>query len=218
MPRRAPYTIAALLLALLNTAPAQSQPYPAPPPAGMNWGGVFRKFEPQVTSHVPHPAIARVIVQERDGIAFGSGTLVDVEGDQGLVITNWHVVRDAAGEIEVTFPDGFRSKAKVLKSDRDWDLAALVIWKPNVTPVQLAPSAARPGEPLSISGYGSGQFRAVQARCTQYVSPGVRMPYEMVEVSAEARQGDSGGPILNERGEMAGVLFGAGGEIGRAHV
>jgi hypothetical protein len=32
----------------------------------------------------------------------------------------------------------------------------------------------------------------------------------MVEVSAQARQGDSGGPILNERGELAGVLFGAG--------
>ena len=32
----------------------------------------------------------------------------------------------------------------------------------------------------------------------------------MVELSAEARQGDSGGPILNERGELAGVLFGSG--------
>jgi hypothetical protein len=32
---------------------------------------------------------------------------------------------------------------------------------------------------------------------------------EMVEVSAAARQGDSGGPILNDRGELAGVLFGS---------
>jgi hypothetical protein len=31
----------------------------------------------------------------------------------------------------------------------------------------------------------------------------------MVELSVEARQGDSGGPILNNRGELAGVLFGA---------
>jgi hypothetical protein len=35
------------------------------------------------------------------------------------------------------------------------------------------------------------------------------MPFEMVEVSVGARQGDSGGPILNDRGELAGVLFGA---------
>jgi hypothetical protein len=33
---------------------------------------------------------------------------------------------------------------------------------------------------------------------------------EMVELDVEARQGDSGGPILNQRGEIAGVLFGAG--------
>ena len=35
-------------------------------------------------------------------------------------------------------------------------------------------------------------------------------PYEMVELSVAARQGDSGGPILNSQGELAGVLWGAG--------
>src|SRR5262245_47518650 len=35
-------------------------------------------------------------------------------------------------------------------------------------------------------------------------------PFEMVEVAVSARQGDSGGPILNSRGELAGVLFGEG--------
>src|SRR5690606_21181540 len=109
---------------------------------------------------------------------------------------NWHVVRDAAGDVEVSFPDGYKSKAKVLKTDRDWDLAALVIWKPSVAPIAFAPQAPQPGEVLTICGYGSGNFRAATARCTQYVSPGRGLPYEMVEVSTEARQGDSGGPIL----------------------
>ncbi len=36
------------------------------------------------------------------------------------------------------------------------------------------------------------------------------MPFEMFEVMATARQGDSGGPIVNQRGELVGVLFGAG--------
>ena len=35
-------------------------------------------------------------------------------------------------------------------------------------------------------------------------------PREMVELDVQARQGDSGGPIFNQRGELAGVLFGAG--------
>jgi hypothetical protein len=46
-------------------------------------------------------------------------------------------------------------------------------------------------------------------RCTQYVSPGGSHAFEMVELSTPARQGDSGGPIFNRRGELAGVLFGS---------
>ena len=159
----------------------------------------------------PHPAVARIITPQRDGVALGSGTLVAVHEAKGLVVTNYHVVEDAAGPITVAFPDGFRSAATVLKADRDWDLAALVIWRPNVAPVPLASQSPRPGELLTIAGYGSGNYRAATGRCTQYVSPGKNRPFEMVELGTSARQGDSGGPILNSRGELAGVLFGTDG-------
>lgn len=148
---------------------------------------------------------------EDNALSQGSGTLVEVRDQRGLIITNWHVIRDAKGPIVATFPDGFRSAATVLKVDKDWDLAALLIWRPNAAPISISMKAPRPGDPLTIAGYGSGNYRAVSGRCTQYVAPGRNMPYEMVEVSTEARQGDSGGPILNDRGELAGVLFGAGG-------
>ncbi len=161
------------------------------------------------TSQSPHPAVARINVAEAGATSHGTGTLVNVAGQQGLIVTNWHVVRDAVGEISVEFPNGFRSAARVLKVDHDWDLAALQIWRPPLEPVPLAVAAPRPGDKLSIAGYGSGQYRTVSGRCTQYVAPGAHLPYEMVELSAEARQGDSGGPIFNERGELAGVLFGA---------
>jgi len=156
-----------------------------------------------------HPAVVRVIVPGLDGTSFGSGALVAVAGDHGLVVTNWHVVREATGQIIVAFPNGFRTNATVLQKDEDWDLAALAIWRPNVQPIPLAPRAARPGEELTIVGYGSGKYRAVTGRCTQYVSPGGNHPYEMVELSASARNGDSGGPILNSNWELSGILFGA---------
>jgi hypothetical protein len=159
----------------------------------------------------PHPAVVRVLVDEPDGISQGSGTLVDIRDHAGLVVTNWHVVRDASGPIHVIFPDGFRSAARLLQVDPDWDLAALMIWRPPTAPVPLATRAPRPGDPLTIAGYGPGRYRAAAGRCTQYVAPSTRHPYEMVEVSAVARQGDSGGPIFNEQGELAGVLFGSGG-------
>lgn len=162
------------------------------------------------TNSTPHPSVVRVFVPESHGMSVGSGTLVAVGQQHGLVLTNWHVVRDGKGEISVVFPDGFRSGATVLKVDQNWDLAALLIWRPHVTPVPIASTPPRPGDELTIAGYGHGSYRSVQAHCTQYVSPGDGFPYEMVEVSAEAREGDSGGPILNDRGELAGVLFGAG--------
>jgi hypothetical protein len=110
----------------------------------------------------------------------------------------------------VHFPDGFYSLGSVQDIDRDWDLALIVIRKPNCIPVPLADRAPRPGEILTIAGYGSGQYRAASGVCTQYVAPGLEFPYEMVEVAVSARQGDSGGPIFNSRGELAGVLFGEG--------
>ena len=158
----------------------------------------------------PHPAVARIIVPEDGSTAFGSGTLVGVNDKHGLVITNWHVVRDGTGLVEVVFPDGFRSHAKPLKVDSDWDLAALVIWRPKAEPVKIATHPPRQGDLLTIHGYGRGQYRIATGHCTNYFSPRINFPHEMVELDVEARQGDSGGPIFNQSGELAGVLFGAG--------
>lgn len=162
------------------------------------------------TSTPPHPSVARIIVPERGGTSYGSGSLVDIHRDYGIVITNWHVVSDRIGDVSVQFPDGFQSAGKVLKVDKDWDLAAIGIWRPNVQPLRFSNRAPVIGEPLAIAGYGSGQWRLASGRCTQFVSPGASFPADMIEVSVEARQGDSGGPILNQQGEIAGVLFGAG--------
>ena len=156
-----------------------------------------------------HPAVVRIIVPERNAMAYGSGTLVGGDDEHGLIVTNWHVVRDAAGPISVVFADGFRSGAIVLKTDHDWDLAALAIWRPPaVQPVPVATYLPPQGEPLTIAGYGPGWYRAAGGRCLQYVAPLGNFPAEIIEVSVAAREGDSGGPIFNSRGEIAGVLFG----------
>jgi len=157
-----------------------------------------------------HPSVVRVMATEKRGVSFGSGALVAVNRRYGLVLTNWHVVRDSDGFVLVTFPDGFRSPASVVAVDRDWDLAALAIWRPQAPPVAIAQTAPQIGEWLAIAGYGRGSYRMAYGQCTQYLSPGGRMPFEMVEVGTPAREGDSGGPIFNHRGELAGVLFGTG--------
>ena len=158
----------------------------------------------------PHPAVARIRSLESNATSFGSGTLVYRQGKQGILITNYHVIKDAQDDILVTFPNGFRSSAKVVATDPRWDLAALLIWAPEIQPVVITDNPAKPGDTLTIAGYGSGRYQASSGICSQYVSPGKNQPREMVELRTVARQGDSGGPIFNQNGELAGVLFGAG--------
>lgn len=173
----------------------------------------------QQPAQKPLPAVARVIAVDGTTtfgngtmMSMGSGTLVDTNADYGLVITNWHVVRDAVGPVEVVFPDGFHSMARVVRTDREWDLASLLIWKPpGVTPVPVTNVAPRLGEMLTIAGYGKGDYKMQSGPCTDYLAPGPGRPAEIVELAAAARHGDSGGPILNTKGELAGVLFGEGG-------
>ena len=180
---------------------------PQPSPNNSNW-------EPEVFSdyllsgQTPHPAVVRIVAAEKAGASLGSGVLVDANREQAIVLTNWHVVRDSRSAVLVQFPDGFQTAGTIVRWDEAWDLAALVIWKPPATPVPLAATPPAPGDLLTIAGYGRGPYRAQTGRCTEYLSPGTGYPKEFVELSAGARQGDSGGPILNERGELAGVLFG----------
>jgi hypothetical protein len=161
-----------------------------------------------LTGQTPHPAVARIVAPEQASTSLGSGVLVDINRNQGLVLTNWHVVRDSRSAVLVQFPDGFQSAGTVIRWDEAWDLAALVIWKPAATPVRLADQPPAVGELLTIAGFGRGPYREESGPCTEYLSPGTGYPREFVELQARARQGDSGGPIFNTRGELAGVLFG----------
>ncbi len=156
--------------------------------------------------------VVRVVVEDGNELSLGTGTLVGVNEEHGFVVTNWHVVEHADAEnCFVDFPDGFRSGATIMKTDDQWDLALLLIWKPNAEPMPLAPKIPQKGEQLTIAGYGQGPFRTELGQMTDFVAPNETAPFEMIEIEAMARQGDSGGPMINQNGELAAVLFGSGG-------
>jgi hypothetical protein len=118
--------------------------------------------------------------------------------------------------IHVHFPGGFSSFGAIVKADTKWDLAIVAISKPPqaVPMISVSHTVPKPGDPLWIAGHGSGSYRMAQGSCVRYLAPeipkdGTTPLYEIVELSVNARQGDSGGPILNADGELAGVLFGS---------
>ncbi|HEY2828142.1 MAG TPA: serine protease [Pirellulales bacterium] len=203
---------AATAAILLGTAPLRADESPITDVEQWRLASLWPGSQTPQAPQTPLPAVVRVIAVDRDSMSLGSGTLVDASEDYGLVITNWHVVRDAVGPVEVVFPCGFHSMARVVRTDREWDLAALLIWKPPaVSPVPVSTVAPRPGDMLTIAGYGKGDYKMQSGPCTEYLAPAPGRPAEIVELAAAARHGDSGGPILNTRGELAGVLFGEGG-------
>lgn len=208
-----------LLWAVLTTCLAAAAHVAEAQFAPWNWGfgtgpASRESFSPEIfadylgSGQPPHPAVVRIIAPENGGTSMGSGVLVDINASQGLVLTNWHVIRGASAAVLVQFPDGFQSAGTVIRHDEPWDLAAVAIWRPRVVPIPIAPTPPAIGEPLSIAGYGKGPFRSEAGPCTQYLAPGTGYPLEFVELQATARRGDSGGPILNARGELAGILFG----------
>ena len=160
---------------------------PAQPSLPPQVGAVPQLSRPLVAamqSQQPHPAIARITVPEKDGVSYGSGTLIDVRGQFGLVVTNWHVVRDAAGTVTVEFPEGHKSAAHVVRTDPDWDLAALAVHRPKAEPLPITAEMPRVGEVLTIAGYGSGQYRSAAGPLSNLAAPRFGFPEEMLDLAA----------------------------------
>ncbi|MDR1963024.1 MAG: serine protease [Planctomycetaceae bacterium] len=162
------------------------------------------------------PNVVRLVAFDQSGQSFGSGSYIGNYGEYGLILSNWHVIYGADGLVHIHFPNGFSSYGAVILSDRKWDLALIVISRPpgSVPLLPISQTTPKPGDPLWIAGYGSGSYRLAGGRCVRYLAPeipqdGSAPQYEIVDLSVSARQGDSGGPILNSRGELAGVLFGS---------
>ena len=163
------------------------------------------------------PYVTRIIAFDSSGQSFGTGSYVGTYGEYGVVLTNSHVVCATKGLVHVHFlSSGFSSFGYVVKSDPQWDLALVAISKPpqSVPMLTISQTPSKPGDPLWIAGWGSGSYRVAGGQCVQYLSlpnqtDAGTSPKEIVEVSVSARKGDSGGPILNQKGELAGVLFGS---------
>lgn len=173
---------------------------------------------PQQPGQQELPYVVRIIAFDSSGQSFGTGSYIGTYGEYGVILTNWHVVftEGTEGLVHVHFPSGFSSFGAIVKSDPLWDLALIAISKPpqTIPALTISQTPSKPGDPLWIVGWGSGSYRIAMGKCVRYLAPdplkdGTVHPSEIVEVSVSARKGDSGGPILNQKGELAGVLFGS---------
>ncbi len=170
--------------------------------------------QPSADLQVDARAIVRVFNAVGSGRAAGSGTLVDVGADHGLVVTCAHLFRDGSGTLSVAFPNQQTYAARLVKADAAADLAALVIAPPGVEPIAIAARYPRRGEPLVSCGYGGdGRLWCNRGQALGYVAAAPSRDVETLELSGTARLGDSGGPVLDQNHQLAAVLFGTNGRV-----
>ena len=141
----------------------------------------------------------------------GSGSIVSSDG---YILTNSHVVSDAENsEISVLFNDGTTTPAKLVWNDSTLDLAIIKVEKDNLPVMELADSdevgvgdrVVAIGNPLGFelqstvtSGIISGLNRTVS------FETGAQMD-GLMQTDAAINSGNSGGALLNSRGEQIGI-------------
>lgn len=173
--------------------------------------GVCRPQAPAPRQEVSHPAVVRVLNERGQERTYGTGTLVAMDGERGIVVSCAHLFREYTGRLTVSFADGQTRDARLLDVDHEADLSALAIAPVGVSIVTVANQAPKVGDALVSAGYGpNGQYATSHGRALGYGSLDGRT-HDVLVMSGSARQGDSGGPIFNAQGELAGVLFGTDG-------
>ena len=139
------------------------------------------------------------------GMALGSGFIID---PSGLIVTNSHVVADAA-EISVTLHDGTRLPAKLVGSDAPTDLALLKVetdkpltaahWGDSES-VEVGDWVVAIGNPFGLGGSVTAGILSARARDIQ------QGPYdEYLQTDAAINRGNSGGPLYDASGAVIGI-------------
>jgi len=167
-------------------------------------GGAADQPQAAARSHRP----SRTATQGSEARA-GSGVIVDAA--EGLIITNNHVIGRAT-ELTVTLVRGRRLKATVVGADPDTDLAVIKVPVGELTAVsasdsnrlQIGDFVVAVGVPFPIgrtmtAGIVSGLHRS---------NIGIARAEDFVQTDAAIYPGDSGGALLNLRGELVGINTG----------
>ena len=196
-----------------QAAPAVSQV----PPKALSIGDIYQRSAGgvvQVTSTsvvtVPaDPFFGNLFPSQQQQQSLGSGFVIDKTGH---IVTNYHVVQGAK-KINVSFSNGASTKAAVVGVDPSSDLAVLKVDASSraLTPLQLGNSDdMRVGDPVVAIGNPFGLDRTVTAGIVSAIQRAITAPNgytidHVIQTDAAINHGNSGGPLLNRRGQVIGV-------------
>jgi S1-C subfamily serine protease len=152
---------------------------------------------------------------ERKEIGGGTGFIIS---EDGMILTNAHVVADEEADYTVLTNDGQKYKAKVLARDTLRDLAIIKVEnKKNFRTLKLGDSdALQIGQTVIAIGNALGEYRntvsvgVISGLGRQVTAQGgqtIVTLEDVIQTDAAINRGNSGGPLLNLKGEVIGVNF-----------
>lgn len=151
-------------------------------------------------------------MQERE---VGGGTAFFISED-GMLLTNKHVVDDLDAEYTVLLNDERRLPATVLARDPGNDIALLQVEGSGFKALKLADTNPMLGQRVIAIGNSLGEFRntvsvGVVSGLMRSISAGngpfgpVQQLEHIIQTDAAINQGNSGGPLINTKGEVLGM-------------
>jgi thiol-disulfide isomerase/thioredoxin len=154
---------------------------------------------------------ARLKIEDASGSSYGTGTIIDVRGDQALILTCGHIFRDSQGKGEISvdlFVSGAQAKLPgrlvVYNEGRDIGLVSVKPGIP-VTAARIAPEGyrANSGDPVVTVGCDHGQDpTAIES---QVIAVDKFGGPSNVQVAGQPVQGRSGGGLFTPDGMVIGV-------------
>ncbi len=146
--------------------------------------------------------------QQRDVSASGSGVIISTDG---YIATNNHVV-DGATDIEVTLNDNKSYKAEVIGTDPNTDLALIKIDAKDLTPVLYGNSdnvkvgewVLAVGNPFNLTSTVTAGIVSAKGRNIHILQEKYAIE-SFIQTDAAVNPGNSGGALVNTRGELIGI-------------
>jgi putative serine protease PepD len=154
-------------------------------------------------------AVLASVVSVSAGDGTGSGFVIS---EDGYVITNHHVIRNAS-TIELAFPDGSSAPAEVVGTSPSYDLAVLLVERDDLVPVVLGDSqlvavgdpVIAVGSPLGLEGTVTSGIVSALDRPVTAGGRGEQAFINALQTDAAINPGNSGGPLVDSRGRVIGV-------------
>jgi putative serine protease PepD len=160
---------------------------------------------------VARPSVVTIQTGGANSMFGGAGTGVVISED-GLILTNAHVIEGAGGDIAVRFNDGTTANAELVGASTDHDIALIRADRADLTPATLGSSdnllvgdpVVAIGNALNLGGDPSVTSGIVSAKDRE-ISDGSINLQNLIQTDAAINPGNSGGPLVNANGEVVGI-------------